>query len=50
MTDIEVAEKLKLLLHFRGTGKAGDKEYQELHDVIFISFVFQKRSIKLIRF
>lgn len=34
MTNEAIAEKLKMLLHFRGTGKATDKEYQELSDVI----------------
>lgn len=33
MTDEEVAYKLRLLLHFRGSGVATDKEYQELEDV-----------------
>lgn len=33
MTDQQIADKLRLLLHFRGTGVATDKEYQELHDV-----------------
>jgi hypothetical protein len=33
MTDEEVAHKFRLLLHFRGTGLATDKEYQELDDV-----------------
>lgn len=33
MTDEQVALKFRLLLHFRGTGNATDKEYQELDDV-----------------
>lgn len=33
MTDDELADKLRMLLHFRGTGNATDKEYQELNDV-----------------
>lgn len=37
MSDDEVATKLRLLLHFRGSGKATDKEYQELSDVNFVS-------------
>lgn len=38
MTNEEIAEKLKLLLHFRGNGKATDKEYQDLSDVITLIF------------
>lgn len=38
MTDDEVAEKLKILLHFRGNGKATEKEYQDLNDVTVKSF------------
>lgn len=34
MTNEAIAEKLKMLLHFRGNGKTSDKEYQELSDVI----------------
>ena len=33
MTDEQVAYKFRLLLQFRGTGNATDKEYQELSDV-----------------
>lgn len=40
MTDDEVATKLKMLLHFRGTGKATDKEYQDLNDVISLLSIF----------
>jgi hypothetical protein len=33
VTDEELAMKLRNLLHFRGSGNATDKEYQELNDV-----------------
>lgn len=33
MTDEDVAIKLRLLLHFRGSGNATDREYQVLNDV-----------------
>lgn len=34
MTDDEIVNKIRMLLHFRGTGNATDKDYQELADVI----------------
>lgn len=34
LTDEEVAYKLRLMLHFRGSGNATDKEYQLVNDVI----------------
>jgi len=33
MTDEQLAEKFRLLLHFRGSGNASEKDYQEIHDV-----------------
>lgn len=33
MTDEQVAYKFRLLLHFRSSGNATDREYQELNDV-----------------
>lgn len=33
MSDEELAIKFRLLLHFRGSGLATDKDYQEFNDV-----------------
>ena len=45
MTEEDVAIKLRLLLHFRGSGNASDKEYQVLNDVN--SSEFDYRILKL---
>lgn len=49
MTDEEVALKFRLLLHFRGTGLASEKEYQELDDVSLIRAKSACRLIHLAR-
>lgn len=36
MTDEELIQKFKHLLHFQGSGKSSEKEYQEIHDVKII--------------
>lgn len=41
LTDEDVANNLRLLLHFRGSGSASDKEYQTLNDVR-MKYSFQK--------
>lgn len=33
VTDEELIQKFKLLIHFQGNGNASEKEYQEIHDV-----------------
>lgn len=33
MTDENLIQKFKLLIHFQGSGNASEKEYQEIHDV-----------------
>ena len=33
MTDEDLIQKFKLLLHFQGSGNATKLEYQEIHDV-----------------
>ena len=42
ITDEQLIQKFKLMMHFQGSGTSTDKDYKDFHDVCDLNHNFQK--------